>query len=220
MPRSERLYLLLCGLFLGGLVVTNLIAGKFFTFFGTTLSCGVIAYPVTFLATDLISEVWGKTRANALVLVGFAVSIFVVVIVMIAGAAPIDPASPVSQDTFSKVFTFAPAIVLASMTAYLAAQLVDIRIFHALKRATGGRHLWLRNNGSTVLSQLVDTAVVVVMAFNVVPRFLPSAQQLPLSDLGGMILGGWIFKMLVALADTPLFYLGTRWLRAATEETT
>ena len=113
--RAERAYLLLAGIFLGALVLTNLIAGKFFTLLGLPLSCGVIAYPVTFLATDLISEVYGRRRAQQVVKTGFFVSVFVTFVVWLANHAPIAADSYVDQESFSRVFGLTPGIVLGSM---------------------------------------------------------------------------------------------------------
>jgi uncharacterized integral membrane protein (TIGR00697 family) len=214
-PRAERVYLLLAGVFLGALVLTNLIAGKFFTVFGLTLSCGVIAYPVTFLCTDLISELYGLRRATLVVRVGFAVSVFVTFIVWLAAKVPIADNSYVDQASFLRVFGLVPGIVFGSMVAYLAAQSVDVRVFEVLRKLTGGRHLWLRNNGSTVFSQLLDTVLVVTLALVVWPRIdgNPETTTIDVSTWRQLIIGQYLFKAGVAFVDTPLFYVGTRLLR-------
>ena len=213
--RGERTYLFLSGIFLGALVLTNLIAGKFFTFFGLTLSCGVIAYPVTFLATDLISELFGRRRAAQVVKTGFAVSVFVTVVVWMADRAPIDPASYVDQPSFSRVFGLTPGIVFGSMIAYLSAQFVDVQVFEFWRNLTDGRHLWLRNNGSTVLSQLLDTVLVVTVALIVWPVIDANPETAPIDrdTWWKIVVGQYLFKAGVALVDTPLFYVGTALLR-------
>jgi len=207
---KTRFYLILAGIFIASLVAGNLIFQKFFQWspFGIytfEISVGIIPYPVTFLVTDLISELYGKKRADAVVWAGLAASIFVMAIVMLANAAQQTSWSPVDSATFSKVFgLFGPA-VFASMVAYLIAQFVDIRIFHFWKRLTKGKHLWLRNNGSTIVSQLVDTSAVLFLlcATGTIDwvRFTP------------LLINGFLFKMIIALFDTPLFYLGVYLLK-------
>ena len=182
--RYERLYLLLAGIFLGALVMTNAIAGKFFVLFGQELSCGIIAYPVTFLVTDLISELYGEKRASLVVKVGFVVSVFVTAVVWIAAQAPIYERSPVSEPAFQMVFGLLPGIVLGSMIAYLTAQLIDVRLFEFWRRLTRGRHLWLRNNASTIFSQLVDTVLVVTIALVIWPEVDGNAQTTALDVAG------------------------------------
>ena len=205
--RAERAYLVLAGLFLGSLVVTNLIANKFLTvdlgFKVFVLSAGALPYPLTFLVTDLLSEIYGRRRANQVVWTGFVVSLFVLFALWLGSLFPAIPESPVDDATYLKVFKNAWRVIGASMVAYLVAQLVDVRLFHFWKHLTGGKHLWLRNNGSTVLSQLVDSVLVVFVLFAGVQSF---------DWMMGTILDLWLFKAMVALLDTPLFYLGTAWL--------
>ncbi len=322
-PRHLVGYLFLAGLFLSALVACNLLVYKFFAFdlavpdwipglggsslafFG--LSVGILPYPLTFLATDLMSEIYGKARANLCVWIGFFVSLFVLGYVELGASTkairvhgwylpaqveraqnlrvvhkgetlyrasiigspqkdpvqswnqhfakspqktlhaywseiwrddllektgktrlridnlgfprgshllvdvledaelPMDlpeitlPASPVGDDLFKLVFGGTFRAILASMLAYLIAQWFDIQLFHFWKRLTKGKHLWLRNNGSTILSQFVDTTLVVTVLFL-------GTQNQPL--IPGMIVDGWKFKALVALVDTPFFYLG------------
>jgi uncharacterized integral membrane protein (TIGR00697 family) len=163
------------------------------------LSVGILPYPVTFIVTDLVSEVYGKKRANQMVLVGFVASLFTLLIVVVADWAPATPWSPISDQTFSKVFGFTFVAVGASMTAYLIAQLVDVQLFHFWKKLTKGKHLWLRNNASTFTSQLVDTLVVLFI--------LCSLDVIPWNKFTGLLINGFVFKVLVAAADTPLVYL-------------
>ena len=199
---QERLYLIFTGIFIASLVACNLIFQKFFTwnFLGLTfeLSVGIIAYPVTFLVTDLISELYGKKRANQVVISGFCASVFTTLLIFISMNATAADWSPVDSATFNKVFGLSAPAFLASMMAYLTAQFIDVRIFHFWKRLTKGKHLWLRNNGSTVVSQFVDTAAVLVLlcATGAIEweRFLPLLEN------------GFLFKVLVALIDTPIIY--------------
>ena len=218
--RAERLYLLLAGIFLGALVMTNAIAGKFFVLFGQELSAGIIAYPITFLVTDLISELYGRKRATLVVKVGFTVSVFVTAIVWIANVAPIYDRSPVTDESFNMVFGLLPGIVFGSMVAYLTAQFFDVQIFEFWRNLTKGRHLWLRNNGSTIFSQVIDSVLVVTIALVIWPEIDANPATTPLDGetWWGIVIGQYLFKMGIALFDTPFFYVGTavfqRWIAA------
>ena len=200
---KERFYLILAGIFIASLVSCNLIFQKFFTWspFGIytfEISVGILPYPITFLVTDLISELYGQKKADQVVISGLIASVFIMVVVLIANAVPSTPWSPVNDDLFQKVFGLQGFAVFASMVAYLSAQFIDVRIFHFWKKLTKGKHLWLRNNGSTVVSQFVDTAAVLVLlcATGAIEweRFLPLLEN------------GFLFKVLVALKDTPIIY--------------
>jgi len=202
---NNRLYIILGGIFIASLVTANLIFQKFFTWtpFGIytfELSVGILPYPITFLVTDLISELYGKKKADQIVISGLVASVFVMGVVFVANAMPQTAWSPVNSETFNKVFgLFGPA-VFASMVAYLTAQFIDIRIFHFWKRLTKGKHLWLRNNGSTIISQFVDTASVLLL--------LCITGVIEWSRFPGLLENGFIFKVMIAFLDTPLFYLG------------
>lgn len=206
---ADRIYLFLAALFITSLVVSNLIFQKFFYWypfsvrlFGSNLfelSVGILPYPITFLITDLISEIYGKKKANQVVTAGIFASFFSIVILLIAQAVPAIPASPVDNATFDKVFALSPLAVLASMLAYLFAQYIDIRIYHFWKNLTRGKMLWLRNNFSTFASQFIDTFTVIVL--------LCSFGVLPWSLFWGLLVSGVLFKILVAALDTPLLYL-------------
>lgn len=201
-------FLVLTSLFLASLVVCNLVASKFLTvdlgFKVFTLSAGALPYPVTFLVTDLLSEIYGKRRANLVVWSGFAASLFVLGALWLGDQFAAIAQSPIDDATYRKVFSNAPRVILASMAAYLFAQLVDVRLFHFWRELTNGRHLWLRNNASTIVSQLLDSALVVLVLF---------AGEMAPAGMLELVLDLWLFKLLVALADTPFFYWGTFWLQ-------
>ena len=206
---AAKIYLYLGALFITSLVVSNLIFQKFFYWypfdieiFGIKLfelSVGILPYPLTFLITDLISEIYGKKKANHLVIAGIFASFFSMGIVLLADVVPVMENSPLSDNDFEKVFSLSPFAVLASMLAYLAAQFVDIRIYHFWKKFTKGKYLWLRNNFSTFTSQFLDTFTVISLLclFGILPWNL----------FFGLILSGFIFKLFVAAFDTPLLYL-------------
>ncbi|NEN23076.1 queuosine precursor transporter [Cryomorpha ignava] len=195
------LYLLLAGLFITALVACNLIANKFVTvdlgFKTFIVSAGVLPYPITFLITDILSEIYGRKKTNLVVYVGFFASMFVLLILYLGSSFPSIPTSLVTDADYNTVFQSSWRVILASMVAYLFAQLIDVRLFHFWKRLTKGKMLWLRNNASTILSQLVDTTLVVLVLF---------AGRLSFDTMGDYILDGWFFKVICALADTVFIY--------------
>ena len=207
---AQRIYLLLGALFITSLVVSNLIFQKFFYWhpfnieiFGSNLfeiSVGILPYPITFLITDLISEIYGKKRANDVVVAGIFASLFSLLIIYVANIVPATSWSPVNNDMFSTVFGNTALAVFASMMAYLLAQFVDIQIYHFWKRLTKGKHLWLRNNFSTWLSQFVDTLTILLLlcSFNIITW----------DKFSGLLIAGFLFKVLIAAFDTPFLYLG------------
>ena len=198
---KEQFYIFLCAIFIASLVTCNLIANKFVTvdlgFKVFIVSAGILPYPLTFLVTDLISELYGQKKANLVVFSGFVASMFVLLFLWLGGQFNAIPSSIVNDDIYNSVFQNAWRIIAASMIAYLFAQFIDVRIFHFWKRLTNGKHLWLRNNGSTIASQLVDTTLVIMILFVGVwePDQIISA-----------IIDGWLFKMLMAAIDTPIIY--------------
>lgn len=201
---AERLYLILSGLFIASLVAGNLTFQKFFywDFFGWhtfEISVGILPYPITFLITDLISEIYGKKRANQVVVSGLFATLFVLCIILISDAVPATDWSPIGDTTFHQVFGLTGVAVGASMTAYLLAQLIDIRIYHFWKNLTQGKHLWLRNNASTMTSQFVDTFSVLFL--------LCSFQAIAWEQFWPLLWSGFLFKVLVAAVDTPFLYL-------------
>ena len=257
--RREFVFLIFAGVFLGTLAMLNILGITRFVVFasvseGTGLSwgqwgeisfavaVGVLPYPVTFLCTDFISELYGRRRANQVVLVGLLLNIWVMAILWLGGALPVSAEmvsygtdalgrtvmgpelpSPVYDEQgvfqrFSEDWTFyrlqglAFGAVAASMIAYLIAQLVDVQVFHFWKRLTRGKHLWLRNNASTLASQLVDTVAVITIT-HFYARALPVSSEASLwPQLLVFIATGYVFKMLAALIDTPIFIFGTRGL--------
>lgn len=218
--RREAVFLVFAGLFLGTLTMLNVIGVTRFIDLSFTLplvgwhvpmpvAVGVLPYPITFLCTDFISELYGKRRANSVVLVGFLLNVWVVFILWLGGVLP---GAETDEALFTGIRRAAFGAVVASMIAYLAAQLIDVQLFHFWRTLTRGRHLWLRNNGSTLVSQLVDTVAVITIT-HYYAGLLPID---PERGLGGQLLtyigAGYVFKMLAAAVDTIPFYIGTRWL--------
>ncbi|SVB35498.1 uncharacterized protein METZ01_LOCUS188352 [marine metagenome] len=206
MKFKEKLFLLLSSIFLTSLVVGNIIGTtKFVNVFGLIVPAGTLAYPFTFLATDLICELYGKKRAQVLVWVGFAMNFFMLGLMMLGHY--LKDASGVSgaTSTFESVYGFMIGNVIASMFAYLVAQSVDVKLFHFWKDLTKGKHLWLRNNLSTVVSQLVDTTAILSVLY--IANNLGDSIR-TISDLISLIIASYLFKFFIALLDTPLFYIG------------
>ncbi len=220
-PRAEAAYAFCASLFVVVLVLTNVIGTKLFQLpspgflFGGepwTLTTGIITYPITFLLTDLVSEIWGRKRANFMVLGGFVMSVLMLLVLRMAVALPpssfwswTDPGGVVvdaagMQAAFHATFSNPSVLLFASMLAYLVAQLFDVRLYHFWWRVTGGKHMWLRNNGSTFISQLVDTAIVNGI-------FLHFAFGMEPGQIGEVILAVYLCKVALALLDTPLIYL-------------
>ena len=206
---AQKLYFFLSSIFITALVVSNLIFQKFFSWypfnfevFGIKLfelSVGVLPYPVTFLITDIVSEIFGKRKANQVVVMGILASIFSIGLLLLGDVLPASSSSPIDDKTFNLVFSASPLAVLASMSAYLIAQFLDIRIYHFWKQLTKGKYLWLRNNFSTFSSQIIDSTTVIALLciFDIL------AWDLFL----GLVLSSITFKILVAVIDTPLLYL-------------
>ena len=190
-------------MFIAALVASNLIFQKFFYWnpFGIyrfELSAGILPYPITFLITDLISEIYGRKKANQVVVAGIFASFFSMLIIIVANATSSIESSPIDNETFNQVFGLSPIAVLSSMLAYLFAQFIDIRIFHFWKRKTKGKHLWLRNNFSTFSSQFIDTFTVVFL--------LCSFEVLDWGMFTPLLVSGFLFKIIIAFLDTPILY--------------
>ena len=228
--RREGFFLVLAGLFLGSLTMLNILGiTRFIKLFAIerpgaddivfAVAVGVLPYPITFLCTDFISEIYGKARANAVVWTGFLLNLWVIAILWVGGALPgfeaVNDQGEIVRDAagrlpvFFEVRAAAFGAVTASMIAYLVAQLVDVHVFHFWKRVTKGKHLWLRNNGSTLVSQLVDTVAVILITYffteqldNVV------GDREVVGALAMLIATGYVFKIVMAGVDTVPFMLG------------
>ena len=212
---ADRIYLILAALFIASLVTSNLIFQKFFYWYpfnmevyGVKLfevSVGLLPYPLTFLITDILSEIYGKRKANEVVIAGIFASFFSLLIIYVSKEVPATSWSQVNDNTFINVFGAAPLAVLASMMAYLFAQFIDIRIYHYWKEVTKGKHLWLRNNFSTFSSQFIDTATVLIL--------LCSFGIINWDKFWGLMISGVVFKIIIAILDTPFLYLAVYFFR-------
>ncbi|MEX0942729.1 MAG: queuosine precursor transporter [Pseudomonadales bacterium] len=234
--RRERVFLLLAGFFLCAMTMLNIIGITRFIQLGPmALAVGVLPYPLTFLCTDLISELYGRARANFLVTVGLILNFFILGTMWLASLIPSAAAQPPWQliqlaesialpngeevsgsvELFTLLYATTSGAVFASMMAYIAAQYCDVFMFHFWKRLTDGKHLWLRNNGSTLVSQGVDSFMVITVTFGA--QFLAGA--ISLGALFVLMGSNYLFKLCVALADTLPFYLGVHYLKRYLEFT-
>lgn len=236
--KRDLLFLGLSGIFLTSLVLGNVIGTtKFVTIFSLHLPgwlkaitpamvrngdiytmsvpAGVIAYPFTFLATDLISELFGRKKAQLLVWVGFVMNMFMLFLMSVNHWLPNTHGVSGGLDLFEGVYKFMISNTIASMIAYLTAQTVDVKLFHFWKEFTGGKHLWLRNNGSTMVSQMVDSISILTILY--IAGNLGSEVN-TISDLIILILNSYLFKFFFALFDTPFFYMGAYLLKNYNED--
>lgn len=230
--RRERVFIILAAVFLGSMTLLNVVGITRFIQLGPlALAVGVLPYPLTFLCTDLICELYGRARANFLVSVGLGLNILVLAVMSLGSAVPAVPADtmppwqllqlaePVALpngsmaegqiELFQLIYATTSGAVFASMLAYIAAQYCDVQLFHFWKRLTKGKHLWLRNNFSTLISQLVDSIMVVLVTFGAVYW----RGEMTFDTLLVLVGSNYAFKALAALADTAPLYLLVRWLR-------
>ena len=195
------------GLFASAVVMTNAVSANVIMVGPFIFVAGTLLYPVTFLLTDILSETWGKRTAQRAVWTGFAAQFLAVGFVQFAALFPsIDPAV---GEAWREVFLPTFRIAVASMSAYLVAQTIDVHVFHRIRELTKGRHLWLRNNVATIVSQGFDTTIFVLIAF---------AGVLPWETLAWMMLGQYVAKAILAAIDTPLAYVAVAGVRRLPEK--
>lgn len=238
MANRDALFLSLAGVFITALVLGNVIGTtKFVTLFildmpgwlqsitpaivrdgsiyTMSVPVGVLAYPVTFLATDLISELFGRKKAQLVVWVGFFLNFFMLLVMSVGHWLPNTGGVSGGIQLFEGVYEFMVGNTVASMIAYLVSQTVDVRLFHFWKNLTGGKHLWLRNNASTTLSQLVDSTAILTILY------LAGNLGDNVNSIGTLIIliiNSYLFKFFFAIFDTPLFYLGVKFLKHYNED--
>jgi len=230
--RRERVFLVLAGTFLCAMTLLNVIGITRFVQLGPmALAVGVLPYPLTFLCTDLICELYGKARANFLVTVGLGLNFMILGVLLLGNSLPSVPAesmppwqilqlaAPValpngemveqSVGLYQLIYATTSGAVFASMLAYIAAQYCDVQLFHFWKRVTKGKYLWVRNNFSTLMSQMVDSIMVITVTFGA--AFM--RDEMSFRTLLILVGSNYLFKATVALLDTGPFYLGVHYLR-------
>lgn len=230
--RRERVFLVLAGIFICAMTMLNILGITRFIQLGPMqLAVGVLPYPITFLCTDLICELYGKRRANFMVTLGLGLNFFILAFIYVGNLVPpVGPeslppwqmmqlAAPVGLpngsvveqqvELYQLIYATTSGAVFASMMAYIAAQYCDVQLFHFWKRVTRGKYLWVRNNFSTMISQLVDSFMVVLVTFGAV--YL--AGEMSTEALLTLMFSNYLFKFCVAVLDTGPFYLGVIQLR-------
>jgi len=227
--RREMVFIILSGVFLGTLAVLNILGLSRQIDFSFSIGqvevpfvvfVGVLPYPITFLCTDFISELYGRRRANYVVWVGLLLNIWVLFILWIGGILPPRPElganglPDITHPNFSFFYIrkLTGMATAASMIAYLTAQLVDVQVFHLLKKITKGKALWLRNNGSTLTSQMVDSVAVILITYAFSDAIHIQPGDTVVHGLFILIMSNYTFKMVSALLDTIPFYIGVKYL--------
>jgi hypothetical protein len=212
-------YIWLTAFFVACLLVADVVGIKLFEvkIFGFTVqhTCGMLTFPLTFMLTDLLNDYYGKRAARRVTYIGFTMALVVFVVINIALSMPYLPAPyNIAPDHFDAVFANARVMYVASLGAFLAGSLLDIAIFGVMKRWTGGRMIWLRATGSTVISQVFDSLIVSYLAFGLGRQLFPSGSPpAPLADILKIAATGYTLKFVLAVAITPLIYLGHSVLR-------
>lgn len=230
--RRERVFLVLAGIFICAMTMLNILGITRFIQLGPMqLAIGVLPYPITFLCTDLICELYGKRRANFMVSLGLGLNFFILAFIYLGNLAPsvgpdalppwqvIHLSQPValpngtvveqSVELYQLIYATTSGAVFASMMAYIAAQYCDVQLFHFWKRVTKGKHLWIRNNFSTMISQLVDSFMVILVTFGA--AYL--AGNITAAVLVTLMFSNYAFKFCIAVLDTGPFYLAVFQLR-------
>ncbi|MBN2880692.1 queuosine precursor transporter [Candidatus Woesearchaeota archaeon] len=202
----DRKTCFLLSMFIVMLVLANILGSKFIEIFSLPVSVGIFAYAVTFLITDIVEEVHGKKVVKDFITFGLIAMIVSLVYVFVAIA--LEPADFYKNNSaYVTVFSNSARVIIASIVAFLISQTHDVWMFNFVKKRTKGKFLWLRNNISTIFSQLFDTIIFTFIAFyNPVSGY-------GLSRMISMIVPYWILKVLFALMDTPFVYLGVKWMK-------
>ena len=203
---QEKKTNILLAIFIGSLVTANLIGLKIADFIIFEASVGILAFPVTFLITDIIEEVHGKKKAQEFVFLGALTLLFVLILTVLAVTLPFAERSLVKEE-YEEIFGTTIRIVIASITAFVLSQTHDVWAFNFWKQRTQGKYLWLRNNLSTMASSFLDTTVFMFIAFYGI------SDKFTVNYIFSLIIPYWLVKVLFALGDTPLCYIGVKWLQ-------
>lgn len=197
MEKTNKNLILLNGVFITSLLIANILSAKIVTFWGLVIPAAIVAYPLTFLMTDVIGEIWGKEQANQSVKIGFICQLISLVMIGLAILLPVAPFAD-NQEAFKGILSSSFRVVAASLVAYICSQSWDVWVFHKI-REKSTKYKWIRNNVSTMTSQIIDTAIFITIAFiGVVP------------NIWTMILSQYLIKVIYAALDTIPFYMLTK----------
>ncbi len=215
-PKTHKLFVWLTAIFVTCLLIANLMGALLFSFtlpFGiklpvvgntALLSAGIIPFPITFLLTDLINEFYGSKGARFVTFVGFGMSVLLFLFLSIGNILPYDTQTVILPDQYMAISSNYSQMIVASLTAYLVGQLLDIQVFQWFHSITKSKLIWLRATGSTVISQLFDSLIVTFIAFS---------GDLPIESIMAIVFSNYTWKFLIAVGITPLLYLGHSVLR-------
>lgn len=203
MSIHTKLFVILCSIFCVTVISGNLIFQKFVSIsifeYNFNVSVGILFYPVTFLISDIVTEFYGESHAKLMVKTAILCSIFILVIVYISSKLSATPWSKINNNSFDEMFSVYGVGALSSLFANYLGQLTDIKIYAYLKKCTSGKYLWLRNNISTIMGQLIDTLVIISL--------LSLLQIIPFEQYIAIAISSLSFKIIAAIIDTPFLYL-------------
>lgn len=199
--KKDTVYVVLAGIFITNAVVAELIGGKLIDVGPAVMSIGILPWPIVFVTTDLINEYFGERGVRRLSVITACLIAYTFIVLFFAMKIPSTGISSVSTSQFDAVFGQSQLIIVGSITAFLISQLIDVRIFHFFKRITGNKMIWLRSTGSTMISQLFDSFIVLGIAF-----WWPGIMDTKTFLLSALT--GYSVKLVIAVLMTPLIYLG------------
>lgn len=222
LSRAQLIYLWLAAVNVTALLLANIVGVKLFRFnadfgfgpFGIEHTVGMLPFPITFLLTDLLNEYYGRRATRRVAYIAFAMAALAWALLWIARRFPTLEGIPgtATEESFEIIFGASSLMYLASIAAFLVGSLLDISIFGLFKRATGGRFVWLRATGSTVISQLFDSLIITFLFFQFFPLLLGGEAP----TIGWTLktaLTGYVLKFVIAVVLTPLIYAGRALLR-------
>jgi queuosine precursor transporter len=200
--KKDTVYVVLAGIFITNAVVAELIGGKLIYVGSAVMSIGILPWPIVFITTDLINEYFGEKGVRKLSLITACLIAYTFVILFLAMQIPaVDGENLISDAQFNGVFGQSMWIIVGSIVAFLVSQLIDVTVFHFFKRKTGNKMIWLRSTGSTVISQLFDSFIVLGIAF-----WMTGKMDTPTFVLSAFT--GYSVKLIIAILMTPMIYLG------------
>lgn len=195
-------------LYIAAIVCAELLGSKVFTLYGINASVAIFIFPLTFTINDIVSEVYGKERASSFVKSGFLILVFVFAYTFLATVLPPAARFQNTNGAYVQLFTSSLRIIVASLVAFWCSERLDVFLFRRIREVFGTKRLWLRNNVSNFIGQLVDTILFMTLAF-----FMPGNAAFIVS----LIVPYWILKCVFSIIETPFTYLGVRWLKRGNE---
>lgn len=199
--KKDTVYVVLAGIFITNAIVAELIGGKLIDVGPAVMSIGILPWPIVFITTDLINEYFGEKGVRKLSIITACLIAYTFIVLFFAMKLPSTGISSVSTTQFNAVFGQSQLIIVGSIVAFLVSQLIDVSIFHFVKKRTGNKMIWLRSTGSTAISQLFDSFIVLGIAF-----WLPGIMDTKTFFISAIT--GYSVKLIIAVLMTPMIYLG------------